>query len=78
MNAALPAATALSTSCGVEIGTSRFAFLVAGLIPWRVLEVGTSFPLITLWNVVKSILPVPLALSVVLVAEGAIFEGLNG
>lgn len=48
LNASCAAATASSTSCGVETGTSGFGVPVAGLIPCLVSFVGTSFPLMVL------------------------------
>lgn len=56
LNAVLAAATASSTSCGADTGTSQLGFLVAGLMACVVLDAVDIFPLITLEKVVKSIL----------------------
>jgi hypothetical protein len=49
LNAAFPAATALSTSCSVASGTGGRGCLLAGLIPYLVLLVGELFPLM-IWT----------------------------
>lgn len=57
-------------------GTGGFAFLVAGLMPWRVApsDAGTSLPLMMLEKDLKSILEEPFEWPFVSeVAEGAIF-----